>query len=48
MTAEEAGAGPDAVRLVDQEAVLGGVGGEQNASPGCRAVHGTTTSVREG
>ncbi|MFD4338031.1 beta-galactosidase [Streptomyces anulatus] len=40
VTAEEAGVGPDSVRLVHRGTVLGGVGGKQNVSPGYRAVRG--------
>ncbi|KRV48371.1 beta-galactosidase [Wenjunlia vitaminophila] len=40
VTAEQPGAGPDAVRLVDRGTVLGGVDGGQNPSPDYRAVHG--------
>ncbi|WP_405902199.1 beta-galactosidase [Streptomyces sp. NBC_00656] len=38
VTAEQAGVGPDAVALVNQGTVLGGVAGTQNTAPGYAAV----------
>ncbi|MEU1369808.1 beta-galactosidase [Streptomyces sp. NPDC005803] len=44
VTAEQTGVGPDAVRLVNQGAVRGGVEGRRNAAPDYATVHGTRTA----